>query len=93
MWLGFEWELARYGFAIIKEWKSRGFMDTCNDKIVALLNVHTPSRFIPNTGTPFWLGNEDFHLSHRSNLVRKNAAHYRRYFPDVPDNLPYVWPV
>jgi hypothetical protein len=24
--------------------------------------------------------------------VRKDPAHYRRYFPDVPDDLPYVWP-
>jgi hypothetical protein len=44
-------------------------------------------------GLPRWLGDEDFHLAHRSALVRKDPEHYRRLFPDVPDDLPYVWPV
>lgn len=30
--------------------------------------------------------------SHRSNLIRKDPAHYRKFWPDTPDNLPYVWP-
>jgi hypothetical protein len=30
------------------------------------------------------------HDSHRSALVRKDPAHYRRFFPDVPDDLPYL---
>lgn len=42
---------------------------------------------------PPWFGDEVFHQSHRSNLVRKDPEHYRKYFPDVPDNIPYVWPV
>jgi hypothetical protein len=25
-------------------------------------------------------------------LVRKLPDHYRQFFPDVPDNLPYFWP-
>jgi hypothetical protein len=41
---------------------------------------------------PPWLGDADFHVSHQSSLVRKNPAHYRPHFPDVPDDLPYVWP-
>jgi hypothetical protein len=32
------------------------------------------------------------HQSHRSALVRKDPGHYRPLFPDVPDDLPYVWP-
>jgi hypothetical protein len=32
------------------------------------------------------------HDSHRSALVRKDPGHYRPLFPDVPDDLPYVWP-
>jgi len=24
--------------------------------------------------------------------LRKDPAHYRPFFPDVPDDLPYVWP-
>jgi hypothetical protein len=42
---------------------------------------------------PPWLGDEEFHRSHRSSLVRKDPAWYRERFDDVPDDLPYVWPV
>jgi hypothetical protein len=38
------------------------------------------------------LGDEPFHRSHRSALVRKDPAYYRPLFPDVPDDLEYVWP-
>lgn len=41
---------------------------------------------------PRWLADEEFHRSHRSSLVRKDPDFYRPLFPDVPDDLPYVWP-
>jgi len=41
---------------------------------------------------PPWLGDEAFHLSHRAALVRKDPKFYGPRFPDVPDDLPYVWP-
>jgi len=35
----------------------------------------------------------EFTLSHQSNLLRKDPEFYRPVFgPDVPDDLPYVWP-
>lgn len=40
---------------------------------------------------PPWLGDVDFHRGHRSALVRKDPDFYARLFPDVPDDLPYVW--
>ena len=42
---------------------------------------------------PPWLGDDAFHRSHQSNLVRKLPEHYGDLFPDVPDDLPYIWPV
>ena len=42
---------------------------------------------------PPWLGDPALHRSHQSNLVRKDPAFYKEHFPDVPDDLPYVWPV
>ena len=39
-----------------------------------------------------WLGDPAVHRSHQSALVRKDPDHYRPLFPDVPDDLPYVWP-
>jgi hypothetical protein len=41
---------------------------------------------------PWWLGNNDFHLSHQSNLLRKDSEHYGQYFQDVSNDLPYWWP-
>jgi hypothetical protein len=40
---------------------------------------------------PKWFGNEEFHSSHRSNLLRKNKEHYSTFGWKEPDNLPYVW--
>jgi hypothetical protein len=42
---------------------------------------------------PPWLGDEAFHRSHRSSLLRKDPEHYGPLFPEVPDDLEYVWPV
>jgi hypothetical protein len=41
---------------------------------------------------PYWLGNKEFHDSHKSNLLRKKPEYYSQFNWDVPDNLPYVWP-
>ncbi|MET8413745.1 cytoplasmic protein, partial [Streptomyces sp. NPDC005195] len=41
---------------------------------------------------PPWLGDPAFHRSHQSALVRKAPEIYIPFFPDVPDDLPYVWP-
>ena len=49
--------------------------------------------FVPGSGElPPWLGDPAFHRSHQSVLVRKDPEHYRKFFPDVPDDLSYVWP-
>ena len=48
---------------------------------------------------PSWIGNELFHLSHRVNLLRKDAAHYAPLLEWIPtpdlDAYPtgYYWPV
>jgi hypothetical protein len=85
MWREHRLALAQYGLAVCAEWQQRGYADTCATKIAALI----PST---DTGLPSWLGDPAFHLSHRSNLVRKLPEHYGPMFPGVPANLPYVWP-
>jgi hypothetical protein len=59
------------------------------------------------TDPPLWFGNEAFHRSHQSNLLRKAHTmtdkqmafariprdYYDQFWPNVPDDLPYVWPV
>ena len=42
---------------------------------------------------PDFIGYEPFHLSHQSNLLRKDLYHYNKYFDtSVPIDLPYYWP-
>ena len=33
------------------------------------------------------------HRSHQSNLLRKEPAYYRQFGWNVPEDLPYFWPV
>lgn len=48
----------------------------------------------PDTGYPSLIGNKDFHLSHMSNLIKKDPIYYRQKFGfDIPDNLPYIWKI
>jgi hypothetical protein len=88
MWRGYEYALALYGWAVCDEWLQRGYRDTCLVQFVEAMAGRDPESAI----VPPWIGDEAFHLSHQSNLVRKFPEHYRPFFPDVPDDLPYVWP-
>lgn len=40
---------------------------------------------------PHWWGDEDFHRSHRENLVRKDLEYYGIRFPDDDESDWYVW--
>ena len=99
MWKGFEEALGRYGFVCCEVWTDLGFGDTCAATIAADLRAHgveqvrTQEELAAAGALPPWLGDEDLHRSHRSALVRKDPDLYRPRFPDVPDDLPYVWPV
>jgi hypothetical protein len=95
MWAGYEEALVRYGLEICAVWCATGRQDTCQATLrhdLGMALVRTQRELAGAGDLPPWLGDTAFHLSHRSALVRKNPAHYRQYFPDVPDDLPYVWP-
>jgi hypothetical protein len=89
MWKGYEQALVVYGIAVCTEWKyGRGFKDNQLAWFIERLNI------TQYTGDPPWLGLPEFHLSHQSNLIRKNPQFYKTIFGnDVPDNIPYIWPV
>ncbi len=87
MWRGHENSLALYGMAVCREWISRGYKDSCLEKIGRFYDLEK------RTDRPDWLGKRKFHLSHKSNLVRKDAGHYGKYFKNISGDLPYVWPV
>jgi hypothetical protein len=98
MWRGYEEALGRYALTCCEVWTELGFDDTCAATIGADLasagvrSVRSQPELAEAGALPRWLGDEEFHRSHRSSLVRKDADFYRPRFPDVPDDLPYVWP-
>lgn len=89
MWKGYELALLRYQEAICKEWTSRGYRDTCLEKS---RDVYFSTGRHESNEMPPWLGDEKFHASHRSNLLRKNFEHYSQFKWSEPDTLDYVWP-
>ena len=99
MWKGYEEALGRYGLTCCEVWTERGFGDTCAATIATDLRefgidtIRTQTELAADSALPPWLGQEGVHLSHRSALVRKDPERYGPLFPDVPDDLPYAWPV
>lgn len=89
MWEGHEGALILYTYEICKEWVARGFKDAIKSSVEEYEPIIRDTAWFD----PPWMGDEKFHLSHQSNLVRKEPEHYRMYFPDVPDDMDYVWPV
>ena len=83
MWKGYEFQLITYGQSMCREWIARGYKDTLLKKFVDVLKDEKPDI------NPPWLGNIEFHASHRSNLLRKDPKHYGRFGWIEPDNLPY----
>ena len=99
MWEGYEEALGAYGMAVVRRWCELGFGDTCASTIqgdlaaAGVATVRSQAELAQAGALPPWLGDERLHQSHRSALVRKDPDVYRPLFPDVPDDLEYVWPV
>jgi len=99
MWRGYLEALGRYGFTMCEIWIESGFGDSCAATIrsdLAAADVtefRSFARLSAEGGLPDWLFDPELQRSHQSALVRKNPEHYRKYFPDVPADLGYVWPV
>lgn len=91
MWRGYEPQLCEYGLQVCEEWKSRGFKDTCFEKIMYHLECATAGEF--NLEYPPWFGDPEFHFAHQSSLIRKDPERYGHYFPETPNDLPCIWPV
>lgn len=93
MWTGHVPALVAYGEAVNAAWSAQGRPDTTRAQILELAPDAGDQADLARRGLlPPWLGWEALHRSHRSALVRKAPAYCRPHFPDVPDDLPYVWP-
>lgn len=79
MWRGYAEALKVYFNAISQEWIRRGYQHNLGFFVVDEYEF------------PSWLGNEDFHYSHRSKLYQKNPAYYFGWTGIAI--VDYVWPV
>lgn len=97
MWSGHESFLFEYQLAMCNEWaRTRGYKDTCLGKTIMLMDeAGIVSALEPERDrrAPPWIGDEKFHASHRSNLLRKDPEWYGRFGWDEPPDMEYVWPV
>jgi hypothetical protein len=82
MWSGYEAALQLYQNYTIQEWVNRGYKN----------NMQFEKILISSPQMPVWFGDEAFHRSHRSNLLRKDYEYYSQFF-DEPIDLEYSWPV
>ena len=82
MWRGYEEALKFYMNMCILEWEKRGYNNNMELNDIDLSKLEYPP----------WFGDADFHKSHRSNLIRKDAEYYSKYGWNDPSDLEYVWP-
>ena len=91
MWRGYENALLRYQGATVREWKRRGYKDTCYKKtLTVFLDNFNPHSSDEN---PHWWGDNRVHDSHKSALVFKDPDWYNVIYPDVVGEYNYYWPV
>jgi len=88
MWRDHVPQLRLYTDFCIREWIRRGYNNT-------MAFEHNPvilDLCFERYRMPSWFGDEAFHASHRSNLLRKDPDHYSQFGWVEVDSLPYVWP-
>ncbi len=85
MWRGYPEALALYINACLGEWKINRKRHHSYERILINDDV--------NVKMPPWIGNEKFHSSHRSNLLRKDPFYYEPFGWTEGPGLPYIWPV
>ena len=92
MWMGYVPALTMYGLAVVDEWTARGGEDTTRAKIMEFAPQAAHPDYAAKIPMPPWLGEPDFHLSHRSRLIAKDPRFYTKVFPGTDPDLEYVWP-
>ena len=98
MWIGYEEALGRYALDFAQVWTATGRADTTAATFRAdlaaatgIISLRTQEELAAAGEVPPWLGDEDFHQSHRSALLRKDPGFYGPLFGTVAE-VPYVWP-
>ena len=80
MWKGYENALIEYKNVMIEEWVNRGYN---NNMILETIDK--------SVTYPFWIGNDELHASHRSNLLGKDYEHYSQFNWNEEPGRDYIW--
>lgn len=91
MWINNLEALGLYGDCSIREWVRRGYNNTMHLHMCA--DIDSVPSAILKVRMPHWLGDEEVHSSHRSNLLRKDPEFYAQFNWDDGPEKEYVWPV
>ena len=79
MWKPYPEALKHYTNIMITEWMRRGY------------NNNMKFYDVNNMVKPHCLGKEEFHSSHRANLLRKDREYYSQFKWKENPESPYVW--
>lgn len=98
MWKGHEYSLVKYVCECYNEWYRRLEKElrkgSYNHKSYGWIGEHWDDirKCTKSWDPPKWFGDEKFHASHRSNLLRKNYEYYSQFGWKEPIDFPYFWP-
>ena len=90
-WKGYERALIRYGIAICKEWRNRGYKDKQLDWFLIKWDEFAED-INKDPSMPKWFGNYKFHSSHRAALLYKFPEYYQQFGWTEKPELNYFWP-
>ena len=83
MWTPYTECLKLYTNTIITEWIERGYNNN--------MRFYDIKPNMDMIDIPHWLGKEEFHSSHRANLLRKDSEWYGQFGWLENSESPYVW--
>ena len=96
-WDGYLSYLLDYSLEAMTQAQERTYYGTKKEEInkrveQILFIVPTVESRLDNSEKPHWLGDKDYHDSHKSNLMRVNSFYKEYWITEVNEGLEYVWP-
>lgn len=88
IWYDNELALVNYSIAMCEEWIRRGYKDTMLERFLRMKDDFENQNY--DSSLPSLYGNDLFHLSHQSNLLKKDFNYYSKFY-NVPSDIPYYW--
>jgi len=93
MWRGYEKALKFYINVCMMHWREKGYINN--------MPFYNDAMSVEEKDLPWWLGDREFHKSHKMNLLRKNYDYYKKYFrrevklynKRIINRYQYYWPV